>query len=218
MIMRKKLLFFVCAVFMLGAINAQDSLKAKKLLDQVSEKVKSYDNMVIKFNYILDEADSEYRRETKGDVALQGNKYKLDLMGTTRIFDGKKLYDIIPADEEINISDYDPSNDDGISPSQMLTFYEKGYDYEWDITQNVQGRTVQYIKLTPKKGSDDPIKQILLGIDPQTKHIIKLIQIQKDGTKLTIDVKSFKTDQPLSENMFKFNEDKYEGYYINRLD
>src|SRR5699024_1317777 len=152
MSMRKKLLFFVCAVFMLGAINAQDSLKAKKLLDQVSEKVKSYDNMVIKFNYILDEADSEYRRETKGDVALQGNKYKLDLMGTTRIFDGKKLYDIIPADEEINISDYDPNNDDGISPSQMLTFYEKGYDYEWDITQNVQGRTVQYIKLTPKKG------------------------------------------------------------------
>lgn len=216
--MLKKFIFFGFAFLMVFGARAQNAKKAKELLDEVSAKVKSYDNMVIKFNYILDNDVADVRQETKGDVALKGDKYKLDLMGTTRIFDGEKLYNIIPADEEINISSYNPEdNDEEISPSQMLTFYEDGYSYKWDITQNAKGRKVQYIKLTPKD-SNAEIKEILLGVDVQTKHICKLIQVQDNGTRVTIDVKSFKTDQPISENLFKFHKDKYQGYYINRLD
>lgn len=214
---RKKLILLSLVLFGFGFAQAQNAQKAKNLLDQVSAKVKSYDNMVIKFNYILDNDAADVHQETKGDVSLKGNKYKLDLMGTTRIFDGKMLYNIVPADEEVNISKYNPDSKSEISPSQMLTFYEDGYNYKWDITQNLKGREVQYVKLTPKD-SNAEVKQILLGIDVQTKHICKLIQIQDNGTKVTIAVKSFKTDQPLSENLFKFNKDKYQGYYINRLD
>ena len=74
-----------------------------------------------------------------------------------------------------------------------------------DITQNVKGREIQYVKLTPKD-SNAEIKNILLGIDSQTKHIYNLIQTQENGTKVTITVKTFKTDQPLAQNLFTFNE------------
>src|SRR5690625_6717476 len=85
--------------------------------------------MKINFNYIQETPDN-LRQETKGCVALKGEKYKLDLMGSTRIFDGQKLYDIIPEDEEINIAHYNPNDDQELTPSKMLSFYEKGYDYE----------------------------------------------------------------------------------------
>lgn len=208
---------FIIALFQGVSANAQSSQKAKALLDQVSKKVKSYDNIVIRFRYIHEDGNDHSRRETKGDVSLKGNKYMLELMGTIRIFDGQKLYDIVPEDEEVNISNYSPEKDDLLSPSRMLRFYEKGFTYKWDITQDVEGRKIQYVKLLPADKKSE-IKNILLGIDAQTKHINKLIQIYKDGSKVTIDVKSFKTNQPLSENLFKFNKDKYQGYYINRLD
>src|SRR5699024_9922120 len=99
-------------------------------------------------------------------------------------------------------------------PSKMFYFYEKGYTYEWDNEQNNDGRKIQYVKLIP----DDKrtgVKEILLGVDVQTKHINKIIQITDDKNKITIDITGFRTDQPMSENLFKFNEEKYKSYYIN---
>ena len=97
----------------------------------------------------------------------------------------------------------------------MLTFYRSGHNYAWDILQNVGGRKIQYVKLTPID-SNTEIQSILLGIDMGTKHIYKLIQTGKNSTKTTITVNSFKTNQPLSKSLFTFDEAKYEeeGYYI----
>lgn len=203
----------LCSVMV---VNAQNADQAKKFLDEVSMKVESYDNMLIDFKYSLENTTENVKHETRGDVSLQDEKYVLNIMGTTRIFDGKKLYTIIPEDQEINISNYNPEDDDNITPSKMLTFYKEGYTYAWDITQNVNGRKIQYIRLTPID-SDAEIKNILLGVDKQTKHIYNLIQTQENGTKITITVKSFKTNQPLPESLFVFKEDRYKDFYINRL-
>lgn len=213
----KKIFLLVVAIGLTNFAQAQNSAKAEKLLNEVSQKVKSYDNMVVDFKYTLENTEENIKQETRGDVSLKGELYRLNLMGITRVFDGKKLYTIVPEDEEITISTYDPKNDQGITPSKMLTFYEEGYTYKWDITQNVNGRTIQYIKLNPMD-SNAEIKEILLGVDVQTKHIYNLIQQQDNGTKVTIKVNTFKTNEPLSNKLFTFEEGKYNGYYINRLD
>lgn len=212
----KKLVFILAAIMSLN-VQAQDSQKAQKLLNSVSSKVKAYNNMVIEFKYALENTAENVSQETRGDVSIEGEKYVLNLMGTTQMFDGKKIYTIIPEDEEINISNYIEEDNNSITPSKMFSFYEEGYNYKMDITQNVKGREIQYVKLTPKD-SNAEIKNILLGIDSQTKHIYNLIQTQENGTKVTITVKSFKTDQPLAKNLFTFNKDRYSDYYINRLD
>jgi len=212
----KKLVFILAAIMSLN-LQAQSTQKAEKLLNEVSSKVKAYDNMVIEFKYALENKAENVSQETRGDVSIDGEKYVLNLMGTTQMFDGEKIYTIIPEDEEINISNYVEEDSNSITPSKMFSFYEDGYNYQMDIAQNVKGREIQYVKLTPKD-SNAEIKNILLGIDSQTKHIYNLIQTQENGTKVTITVKSFKTDQPLAKNLFTFNEARYSDYYINRLD
>ena len=212
----KNLILITLAVFTLS-LNAQNSQKAENLLKEVSSKVKSYDNMVIDFEYTLQNNAANVNQETRGDVSIAGEKYVLNLMGTTQMFDGEKIYTIIPEDEEINISTYVEEEENNITPSKMFTFYEEGYNYEMDAAQNLNGRKIQYVKLTPKD-SDAEVKNILLGIDSQTKHIYNLIQTQDNNTKITITVKSFKTDQELAQNLFTFEEDRYEDFYINRLD
>jgi len=213
----KNISILMIAILSIFSVNAQDTTKAKTLLNEVSSKVKSYDNMVIDFKYTLENSAENLSQETRGDVSINANKYVLNLMGTTQIFDGKKIYTIIPEDQEINISNYVPENDNNITPSKMLTFYQEGYIYKWDITQDIKGRKIQYIKLTPIDSNAD-VKNILLGIDSQTKHIYNLIQTQDNGTKITITIKSFKTNQPLAKNLFTFKEDRYKDFYINRLD
>ncbi len=137
-------------------------------------------------------------------------------MGITKIFDGKKTYTIVPEDEEITITN-GKDDDNAITPNKMLTFFQSGYSYFWDIEQNIKGRKIQYVKLKPT-GSKDNIKEVLIGIDTSTNHIYNMIQTDKRGTKTTLTVNSFKTNQPLSKNHFNFTESKYSSYYINRIE
>lgn len=211
----KKISLICIALFAVTLVQAQD---AKSLLREVSAKAKGYDNILIDFKYSLNNSKENVHQETRGDVTLSGNKYVLNMLGTTRMFDGKKVYTIVPEDEEVTIATYNPNDDKEITPSKMLTFYEKGYTSKMDITENVKGRKIQYIKLTPIDSKAE-IKNILLGIDVQTNHIYKLIQTDEKGTKFTLTVNSFKTNQPLSKTLFTFDESKYKqnGYYINKL-
>lgn len=213
----KRLLQIITILFLSFNLQAQNSQKAKALLDEVSAKVKSYDNISIDFKYSMTNTKENLNQESKGSVVMQGNKYVLNFMGVTKIYDGKKIYNIVPEDEEISVSKFDESKDDSVTPSKMLTFFNSGFKYSWDIVQNVRGRKIQYVKLVPTNAKDER-KEILLGIDVNTKHIYNLLEMGKDGSKTTIVVNSFKTNQPLSKNQFTFAESKYPNYYINKLD
>lgn len=197
---------------------AQNDAKAEALLTEVSNKIKSYKNISIDFKYELNNVNEEnMSQETRGDVVIEGEKYKLNILGITRIFDGKTLYTISPEDEEVTISSDNSDDESTISPSDMLSFYEDGYTYKMDIVQNVKGRKIQYVKLSPMDTNSE-IKHVLLGIDATTKHIYNLIEVGKNGTKTTLTVNSFQTDQPISKTLFTFDESKYADYYINRID
>lgn len=205
--------------FILLAFNSysQNSDKAKALLNEVTAKVKSYDNISIDFKYSLQNSSENIDQVTRGDVTIEGDKYVLNVLGITRIFDGKTLYTISPEDEEVTISTENTEEENTVSPSKMLSFYEEGYTYAMDIVQDVKGRKIQYVKLNPIDTNSE-IKQVLLGIDAKTKHIYNLIEIGKNDTKTTLTVNSFKTNQPISKSLFKFDKSKYKNYYINNLD
>ena len=211
-----KILLSFLIIFISSASFGQ---QATALLSEVSAKVRSYDNIQIKFKYNLNNQKEGVNQQTFGDLTLLNDKYIINMLDITRMFDGNSIYTIVPEDQEVTISSYNPEDEKDITPSQMLTFYEQGYDSKMSIVENIKGRKIQFVKLTPID-SNAEIKKIHLGIDKKTKHIYKLIQIDSKGTKYTLTVQSFKTNLPLSEGLFSFDEQKFtsDGYYINRLD
>ncbi|WP_396601331.1 outer membrane lipoprotein carrier protein LolA [Algibacter sp. R77976] len=208
---------FLTLLLITLSINTFAQNKAKTLLNEVSAKVKSYDNISLDFKYTLENLSENIKQETKGDVVMQGDKYRLNILGVTRLFDGSAMYSISTEDEEVTITSNIDDENDAITPSKMLSFYEEGHTYKLDIEQDINGRKIQYVKLTPID-SNSEIKSILLGIDASTKHIYNLIQIGENGTKTTLTVNSFKTNEPLSKTLFTFDANKYKDYYINKLD
>ncbi|NNC46367.1 MAG: outer membrane lipoprotein carrier protein LolA [Winogradskyella sp.] len=209
----------IIALLLLFVSNgfSQSNTDVQTLLNDVSKKVKAYDNISIDFKYELNNLSENINQETKGSVTIEGDKYVLNILGVTRIYDGKTLFTISPEDEEVTISSDNSDEEGTITPSKMLSFYEDGYRYQMDIVQNVKGRKIQYVKLDPID-SNAEIKHVLLGIDANTKHIYNLIEVGKNGTKTTLTVNSFKTNEPLSKTLFTFDESKYPDYYINKID
>ena len=214
--MFKKILFSAIILFMGVSAYTQNSPKAKALLDEVYNKVTGYENIYVDFKYSLENTEANTKSETRGNATLMGDKYLVDLFGSKQLYDGKKVYTVVPDNEEVTIEDKS-EDENTITPSKMLTFYREGHTYNWDILQDVQGRKIQYVKLVPID-TNSQITSILLGVDAETKHIYKLIETGNNGTKTTITVNSFKTNQALSNTLFTFDEKKYEdeGYYIIR--
>jgi outer membrane lipoprotein-sorting protein len=210
-----KLIFFILFLISFQGFSQNDA-KAKSLLDEVSAKMKSYDNLFIDFKYVLENTAENIQQETRGDVTLKKDKYLLNMMGVVRLFDGKSTYTIVPEDEEITISSQQDEDKNSITPAELLTFYQSGYAFQWDREQNLKGRKIQYVKLLPTDPKSE-IKHILLGIDAQTKNIYNLIEIGKNGTQTTLTISSLKVNQPLSDKLFTFDASKYPDYYINKL-
>ena len=214
----KNLVFICLAIFMSSLGWTQEEAKAKQLLDEVSKKMNTYENIYVEFKYKLDNNEEDIHQETRGNVTMKGDLYNVNFLGTNQVFDGKKVYTIIEEDEEVNISNGNADDEDTITPSKFFSFYKNGYTYSWDVLQNLNGRKIQFVKLVPID-SNSEIQHILLGVDVKTNHIYTLIETGNNSTVTTLTISKFKTNQPLSKNLFKFDEGKFkkEGYIINKL-
>ncbi|MEO2056882.1 MAG: outer membrane lipoprotein carrier protein LolA [Flavobacteriaceae bacterium] len=215
--MKKITLLFIVIILSSNIIISQNSEKAVKLLNKVSENIKSYDNIYINYTYTLFNLEEDINQINKGSFVTEDDKWKFVMLDVTRIFDGDKLYTISPDDEEVTISTQNPDDESTITPNKMLYFYEEGYNFEMDIVQYVGRKKIQYVKLIPMD-SDAEIKYILMGIDVEFNQIYKVIETGINGTQTTIAIIDFEVNLPLEESLFVFDKEKYNDYYMNILD
>jgi outer membrane lipoprotein-sorting protein len=203
----RKLLVLAIITFVNFTTYSQNSAEAKKILDEVAAKVEGYQNIEIEFNHRLDNEDANVHQETRGNVTLKGDLYHLSYMGTEQVFDGKKIYLIIHEDEEVIIQK--PSKtEDALTPSKMFSFYKNGYTYKMGALETIKGVKIQYVTLTPIDTHSE-ISSVKVGVDVKTKHIYNIIESGQNKTVTTLEVRSFKTNQPISEKLFIFDRAKY---------
>lgn len=211
-----KLINYVILIFIGTTLNvrSQTSFEAQNLLELASRQMENYDNIEFEFSYVLNNHVEQINQESSGYITLAKEKYKLNFLDAIQLFDGKALYTIVPENEEITITEVEDEEDFGINPKELLQFYKEGYDYHWDISQRIEGKNIQFIKLIPTQ-EDEDIQSFLVGIDTQQNHIHKLIEVGKNGTVTTLTIDNIKVNSSLSENFFVFNEVDYPNYYIN---
>ncbi len=215
--MRIALILFTFLSFSFISIAQVNS--GRVLLDEVSSKIESYNNVFLEFNYNLENKAEKINQETRGNLTLQKNLYNLKYLGIERIFDGKKVYTIVHEDEEVVISKNNKNDEGSITPSKMFNFYKNGYTVKMDIVQKNGGREIQFVKLTPMD-SNSETRYILIGVDTQTKHIAKLIEVGNNGSQTTLLVTNFKTNQQISDKLFTFDLAKYKNekkYIISEI-
>ena len=218
--MKKIILLFIVAIISNTIAISQNSTEAEKLLNKVSENIKSYDNIYINYTYTLFNSEEDINQTNKGSFVTEDDKWKFVMLDVTRIFDGNKLYTISPDDVEVTISTQNPDDESTITPNKMLYFYEEGYNFEMDIVEYIGRKKIQYVKLIPMD-SDAEIKYILLGVDVEFSQIYKVIETGINDTQTTIAIVDFEVNLPLEESLFVFDKEKYFeelNYYENIID
>ncbi|MFD1316901.1 LolA family protein [Namhaeicola litoreus] len=188
----------------------------KALLDKVHNNIKSFKNVVIEFDYTLENKAENVKQTNSGKAALEGEKYRVDLFGTTQIFDGTKTYTIVPDNEEVNISNTEENNENTLTPSKFYSFYQNGYTYKMLGAKSEGNKKIEFVQLDPIDSESDTEK-IVIGIDAKKNQIENITETGKNGTQTILSVKKFLSNQSLPANTFNFDEKKYTsmGYLIN---
>jgi outer membrane lipoprotein-sorting protein len=191
--------------------NAQDD-RAKKILDDLSAKTKSYSTLKAEFSWTTEKKDKSKDTQT-GKIQTKGAKYKLEITGHDIYCDGKTVWDFIKDANEVQIKDMEASSDDAITPTNIFTIYEKGYKYKFEG----EDATTQTISLFPINPDKKKFHTIKLTIDKAKKQIMSVKVSMKDGSTQTFTIKSFLGNATLADSDFVFNPKAHPGVSVEDL-
>ena len=212
--MKKIILLFT--LFSLSLVHSQNDIRAEKLLNSVSEKIDSSETFKINFTYTLENLIENINQDSDGSIVIKDDNYLLEFMGIKQLCDSKKVYSIVPENEEIIISNIDEDESETIKPSKLLKFYREGYLILWDKKELILEKEIQFVKLIPINSNSD-IDYLQLGIDISNNDIVKLIEIGKNKKKTILTVNQLQYDIEIDLNFFVFSEEDYPDYYIENL-
>ena len=122
---------------------------AKKILDVVSARFKTFKSPKANFTYKVENAQGKVLSSKKGAVTMKGNRYKVLMDGMEIISDGRTVWNYDKSAKEVTVNTVD-GNAGAMTPQRLFTnFYDKDFYYKLNGTTKVDGKTVQEIELTP---------------------------------------------------------------------
>ena len=209
--MRKLLYVIVFLFFCVGSAFAQKEKRAAEILDAMSQKYKAIPAFKAQFSYTLESPSTGVNETYKGDLAVKGTKYHLNMGEQEIINNGSTVWTYLKEANEVNISDYEPDEDE-ISPSKIFTIYKQGYKYAFLEETKEAGQIYEVVELTP----EDKTKQVFkvrLTVNKKDKSMRSLKVFEKNGNRYLYTVQKF-TPTEIDDNYFAFDKSKYKGVEV----
>ncbi|MBS1752425.1 MAG: outer membrane lipoprotein carrier protein LolA [Ferruginibacter sp.] len=211
--MKKILSLSVLLVLMFTIVQAQapkgmgkSDPDAKKILDAVSAKFKSFKSVQSNFTLKIENAANKLIDSKKGTVYMKGTKYRIKVAGQDIFCDGSNVWTVDPASKEITLTKLDPSNNT-ITPQKLFTnFYDKDFLYKL----NSDAKGVQEVELTPIDKSK-LFHKVIVFINKATQTISSTKIFEKAGNRYTYNVSSMNTKSVIPDATFVFNQKNYPG-------
>jgi len=173
------------------------------ILKDLLQKLNSYTSISIDFAF-QSEKNDKITDEMQGSIKVKGSKYVLFTKTQQVYCNGVTVWNYLPEQKEVNVSDYSEDDDSQIiNPLYLVKNYAKQYKSTFIKETVNKGVTEQIIDLTPLKAN--PLYKVRLAIDKNKKQILRIILYEKDGTQYTYAVTKFQTNQAIEDKKFEFD-------------
>jgi outer membrane lipoprotein carrier protein len=196
-----------------GTAQTSSDPAAKKILDGVSAKFRTYKAVQANFTLKIEDANGKLQGIQKGTVFMKGIKYRISLAGKEKkeIFcDGTTLHTYDKAANEVTISKVDPATKT-ITPQSLLTnFYDKDFLYKLNGEKKEGNKNLQEIEMTPVDKTKT-FHKVYVYVDKGSKNIYSTKVLDKNGNKYTYTVNSLTAKADLNDQLFIFDKTKYPG-------
>jgi len=199
----KKLFSLVIVLLSILNAGAQNDPNAKKILDMVSAKVKSF--TTINANFSINSISSKGKSNgiKTGIISIKGAKYVLVQGKMQVICDGVKTYNFDGA-KTITVTSLEESGQ-SLSPQKILSG-----DYAKDFVCKLIGTKAGQSEIEMKP--IDPRKnfsKVNVFVDNTKSMITKAVILDKSNNTLQVSFSNLVSNKALDNTLFVFNKAKY---------
>ena len=177
---------------------------SQNFVDELIDHYSEVNDYVLEFEYVS-KNNNEILFKNEGILMVQKNKFRILIDQVLFIYDGKKYYNIISENNEVNVL---KSNElsNYLIPSNLSKYLSKKRDkIEVSIGKEI---TIRY--------TDDFDNKFIVFVDKEY-NIKRIDQKLTDTYMNSIFFNKILFDQNINENLFKFKKADYKDYYINEL-
>ncbi|MBW7952637.1 MAG: outer membrane lipoprotein carrier protein LolA [Chitinophagaceae bacterium] len=201
--MNKILLLFAAFSFSMFTAKAQNDAGAKKVLDAVSTKVKSFKAISGKFVLKTFTSKGKLNGTKMGSISMKGSKYYLKQGKTEIICDGNNTYSY-DGNKTITVAPAEDA-DKTLTPQKLIAVsYEKDFTYKLISTAG----NFSEIELKPTDTRKN-FQKVNIFVDKNKSMITKAKILDKSNNILEFSFNSLNTNATISDKLFVFNKANY---------
>jgi outer membrane lipoprotein-sorting protein len=199
----KKLFSLFIVVLLVFSANAQNDPNAKKILDMVSAKVKSFTTITANFSINSVSSKGKSNGIKSGVISIKGSKYVLSQGKMQVICDGVKTYNFDGA-KTITVTSLEESGQ-SLSPQKILSG-----DYAKDFVCKLIGTKAGLSEIEMKPiDTRKNFSKVNVFVDNAKSMITKAVILDKSNNTLVVGFANLVSNKALDNAMFVFNKAKY---------
>ncbi|HQE11402.1 MAG TPA: outer membrane lipoprotein carrier protein LolA [Flavipsychrobacter sp.] len=210
--MKKLILLAALAISMVADTAMAQDAKAKAILDAASKKMNGLKSLKANFSLSVKGANAKTAQSKKGSFMMKGVKYRVTMGDQEIICDGKTQWTFVKQSNEVQVSNYNPS-EATVSPTKLFTnFYDKEYTYTYGGSKTFAGKSVNIIEMVPKSSAKQ-FKKVLLAFD-KSNTITGGEVFEKNGNQYHYEVSGFTPNAAVTDASFIFDTKKHPGVEV----
>lgn len=206
-------LFTFASMTLMAAAQTKSDPDAKRILDAVSARFKTFTAPTASFTYQVENAQGKALSTKHGTVVMKGKKFKVNMDGMEIFSDGHTIWNYDKSANEVTVNNLNESGS-GMTPQKIFTnFYDQDFYYKLNGTKKIGGKTVQEIELTPTDKTR-PYHKVYVWVDKENNTIYSAKFLEKSGGRYSYTINSMKPTSSIADAEFIFNKSKYPGVEV----
>ncbi len=198
------------ALLITGTLYAQNN--AQCLLKKTLDKMSSYKNFKSDLSYSMVNKQNNIHEKKTGTILVEGDKFRIEIMGQIIISDGKDMWTVIKDSKEVMLSTLDPNDPSNVSPTKILEEYS---DYKAKFERGQRRRTLKTLLLTSRKKAT--FDKVTIVIDASRFLVKRFSLYDNDGNVFTYNIYNFKANINFPKGTFTYNPREFPGYELEDM-
>ncbi len=183
----------------------QSDPEAKKIVAQLRDKYKAVKSTQV--DYTLTIENGENKEVQKGKIFQKDRKFRVANNSNEMVCDGKTIWMYMKKQNEVQITDFDPNDEDLLSPNKILNFDQVDKNFLYAITN--EDATSVSIEFKPTNKNSEYSK-MRVKVNKAKNEVEQIKVFTKDGTRYTLDIHKMQAAS-IDDSQFIFNKAQYPG-------
>jgi|SRR5687767_2920627 len=198
-------------------IMAQNPVKndpdAKKVLDGVSAKFRTFKTAKATFTYKVENSAGKALSTKNGSVFMKGTKYRVLIVGQEIFCDGSNIWTYDKSANEVTITKFDTETNT-LTPQKLFTnFYDKDFLYKLNGEKKQGTKVIQEIEMTPTDKTK-AFHKVYVYVNKANKTITGTRVLEKSGSRYNYTVNTLTPNTTIADSYFVFDVKNYPGVEV----